>query len=88
MSGSPLPASSQGWKVAVATRSLKDDLKKVAQQVLQVDFTDPGAVAGVFEKVEKELGMPNVVVYNGKMVTLLTPFSHAQAVGVQGRSFL
>jgi NAD(P)-dependent dehydrogenase (short-subunit alcohol dehydrogenase family) len=55
----------QGYKVASVSRTPGDAIRKAADLVLTADFSDPLCVADLFSKVETELGIPNVVVYNG-----------------------
>lgn len=62
--------AAEGWKVAAVSRSPKDDIKKVAHQVLAADFSDPNEISAIFQKVEAELGTPNVVIYNGTSACL------------------
>ncbi len=57
----------EGYKVAAVSRTIKDDLKKVADKTISASLT-PEEVQKVFEEVEKDLGPPNVVVYNGQLV--------------------
>ena len=56
----------EGYKVAAVSRTIKDDLKKVAHHTIASSLT-PEEVSKAFEQVEQELGPPNVVVYNGKL---------------------
>ncbi|KAI9714586.1 MAG: hypothetical protein M1812_006391 [Candelaria pacifica] len=53
----------EGYKVAAVSRTIKDDLKKVTHKTIASSLT-PEEVQKAFEEVEKELGPPNVVVYN------------------------
>jgi NAD(P)-dependent dehydrogenase (short-subunit alcohol dehydrogenase family) len=58
---------SEGYKVAAVARTVKDDLKKAADKVITADLSgDPSNIAKIFEEVEKELGSPSAVVYNGE----------------------
>ena len=60
--------SAKGYKVALASRKLKEE--STADRVsVQGDLSDPEAVPGIFSKVKELLGIPSVVVYNGKNVT-------------------
>jgi NAD(P)-dependent dehydrogenase (short-subunit alcohol dehydrogenase family) len=56
-----------GYKVAAVARTIRDEVKAHSDLVMTADFSDPGCLKGVFEKVEKELGIPNVVVYNREL---------------------
>jgi NAD(P)-dependent dehydrogenase (short-subunit alcohol dehydrogenase family) len=55
----------QGYKVASVSRNPSDAIQKAADLVLVADFSNPSSIAGVFSKVEAQLGIPNVVIYNG-----------------------
>jgi NAD(P)-dependent dehydrogenase (short-subunit alcohol dehydrogenase family) len=59
--------ASQGYKVALASRSLKEADSTADQLNLKVDFGNPEEVANAFTKTKKALGIPSVVVYNGKL---------------------
>lgn len=54
----------EGYKVAAVSRTIKDDLKKVADKTIASSVT-PERVTKIFEEVQKDLGPPNVVIYNG-----------------------
>lgn len=56
----------EGYSVAAVCRTPYDELKKVAKLIIPADLKDPSQVAGVFDKVTKELGSPEVVIYNGQ----------------------
>lgn len=55
---------SKGYKVASVARTIRDEVAASSDLVLTADFSDPSAIKGVFEKVEQQLGVPNVVIYN------------------------
>ncbi|KAH7084992.1 hypothetical protein BKA63DRAFT_559656 [Paraphoma chrysanthemicola] len=55
---------SKGYKVASVSRSIKSDIKTNSDLYLTADFSDPRSVQEVYNKVEQELGIPNVVIYN------------------------
>jgi NAD(P)-dependent dehydrogenase (short-subunit alcohol dehydrogenase family) len=57
--------SSQGYKVAVAARSVKEADSTDSQLNIPSDFTKTNEVVNAFDKVKKEFGIPSVVVYNG-----------------------
>jgi NAD(P)-dependent dehydrogenase (short-subunit alcohol dehydrogenase family) len=57
--------ASKGYKVAVASRSLKETDSTDQQLNIKSDFNNPEDVVNAFAKVRKELGIPSVVVYNG-----------------------
>lgn len=59
---------SKGYKVALASRSLKEADSTSDQLNITSDFANPDDVANAFTKVRKALGIPSVVVYNGKLL--------------------
>jgi len=61
--------SSKGYTVAVAGRTLTS-FDSATTFLVKADFADPSSVKGVFEEVKKNLGVPNVVVYNGASTCL------------------
>lgn len=71
----------QGYKVAVGRRHT-DKINLDGALPVYVDVTKPETIETAFREVESKLGVPNVVVYNGKSVqiAILAPFlfrSHA-----------
>lgn len=61
--------AAKGYKVALASRKLKEGENIKDQVHIPSDLSDPEAVTGVFSKVKSLLGLPSVVVYNGKSVS-------------------
>ncbi|KAJ5587255.1 uncharacterized protein N7459_003020 [Penicillium hispanicum] len=57
--------AAKGYKVALISRR-PDESKSTEQVHIQSDLSDPDSVIGVFSKVRESLGIPSVVVYNGK----------------------
>ncbi|KAF1978055.1 hypothetical protein BU23DRAFT_577544 [Bimuria novae-zelandiae CBS 107.79] len=55
---------SQGYKITSVARTIKPNVGMYSDMHLTADFSDPQAVEKIFEKVEQNLGVPNVVVYN------------------------
>lgn len=55
----------KGYRIALASRSLKEEDSTPSQVHVRADFTDPSSVAEIFVKVKAQLGAPSVVVYNG-----------------------
>ncbi|CAK7199208.1 hypothetical protein SEUCBS139899_001881 [Sporothrix eucalyptigena] len=55
--------ASEGYRIALVARSPP---KKPEDGILHIsgDLEDPTSVAGIFDQVKKELGVPQVVVYN------------------------
>lgn len=58
--------ASQGYKVASTSRTAKDTGNSEDAVHIAADLSDPESVAAVFSKVKALLGIPSVVVYNGK----------------------
>ncbi|MCJ1377552.1 hypothetical protein MMC17_000647 [Xylographa soralifera] len=75
--------AAEGWKVAAASRSPKDEIKKIAHHVMAADFSDPEKISTLFAEVEAKLGTPNVVIYNAYSVAFSpdgsSPFSFSIA---------
>ncbi|WWD21243.1 hypothetical protein CI109_105727 [Kwoniella shandongensis] len=59
----------RGYKVALAARSVKESDNTKDQYHYPSDLTDPNSVVKAFERVNKDLGIPNVVVYNAGALT-------------------
>ena len=57
--------ASNGYKVAVAARSISDGISPEGFLNIKIDLSDPTSVPKAFEAVEKSIGLPNIVVYNG-----------------------
>ena len=58
--------AAKGYKLALAARSLSDETTSDGTVHIKVDLSNPDNVAGLFEKVKKQLGTPSVVAYNGE----------------------
>ena len=58
--------ASKGYKVALAARSLREADSTDNQLNITSDFANPDDVVNAFTRVKKVLGIPSVVVYNGK----------------------
>jgi NAD(P)-dependent dehydrogenase (short-subunit alcohol dehydrogenase family) len=58
--------ASHGYKVALAARSLNEADSTEDQLNIKVDFSNPEEVVNAFTRTRKLLGIPSVVVYNGK----------------------
>ncbi|KAL1893611.1 hypothetical protein Sste5346_006442 [Sporothrix stenoceras] len=57
--------AAKGYKIALVARSLPKETSSPADYLhIRGDLADPSSVAGIFAQVKKELGLPNVVVYN------------------------
>ena len=57
--------AAKGYKVASASRR-PDGNNCTDQTHIQGDLSDPESVICIFSKVKKSLGIPSVVIYNGK----------------------
>lgn len=57
--------SSNGFKVAIASRTIHPEVAAAADSSAKADFADPSSIKSIFENVTSELGVPNVVIYNG-----------------------
>ena len=57
--------AAKGYKVALASRSLKEEDSTADHLHITSDFSDPESVIKTFAKVKALLGSPSVVVYNG-----------------------
>jgi NAD(P)-dependent dehydrogenase (short-subunit alcohol dehydrogenase family) len=62
-----LALATQGYKIAVVSRSDKHASSAKGYLQVQADLSDPSSVGVVFSAVVKELGHPSVVVYNGML---------------------
>lgn len=58
--------AAKGYKIALAARSLEDGLGSDGFLRLRVDLSHPVQIHGAFTKVKEQLGIPTVVVYNGR----------------------
>lgn len=53
-----------GYKVVSVARTIRPEVKAYSDLVLTADFSDASSIQGIFDKTEKEIGVPNVVIYN------------------------
>jgi NAD(P)-dependent dehydrogenase (short-subunit alcohol dehydrogenase family) len=60
--------ASKGYKVALAARKTKKADNTSDQVNIPSDLSDPNSVVNAFSKVKALLGLPSVVVYNGKNI--------------------
>ncbi|KFY74235.1 hypothetical protein V499_05733 [Pseudogymnoascus sp. VKM F-103] len=65
--------AAKGYKVALASRSLKEADSTADQVNISGDFSDPESVIKTFSKVKSLLGAPSVVVYNAAAATQNNP---------------
>lgn len=61
--------AAKGYKVALASRSIKEEDGTKNQVNISSDFSDPDSIVRVFSKVKASLGLPSVVVYNGNIIS-------------------
>lgn len=54
-----------GYKVALATRTVTHHKENTRDLVIQADFAEPSSIKSVFDEVKAKIGTPNVIVYNG-----------------------
>lgn len=59
--------ASKGYKVALASRSLKETDSSDNQLNIPSDFSKTDDVVKAFDKVKRVFGIPSVVVYNGRL---------------------
>lgn len=57
--------AANGYRVALASRTLKEEDSSPSQLHIRGDFTDPASIPEIFAKVKTRLEPPSVVVYNG-----------------------
>lgn len=58
-----------GYKVALVARRLEPSQTEDGILNIRADLTEPQAVVSAFETTGKVLGVPNIVLYNGKYET-------------------
>ncbi len=61
-----------GYRVAIAARSIEEHHTSTDRWSYKIDLNKPDTVADLFGKVWKDIGIPNVVIYNGKIFVLYT----------------
>jgi NAD(P)-dependent dehydrogenase (short-subunit alcohol dehydrogenase family) len=61
--------AAKGYKVALAARRVKEADNTADQVNIPSDLSDPNSVINAFSKVKALLGLPSVVVYNGRTTT-------------------
>ena len=62
--------SKEGWKCAIASRSLESGQSPEGYMTLRLDAGDPRNVKIAFNAVREKLGPPRCVVYNGERLSL------------------
>lgn len=65
--------AAKGYKVALASRSIKKEDETSNQTNIQWDLSDPFAIPELFRKVKDAVGNPSVVIYNGELMIAMEP---------------
>jgi len=72
----------RGFKVAIGSRNPDtEQARDAGLTAVQVDVTDSSLVSRAFEDVRSKLGIPNVVVYNGELSSIVQALSHTAGRG-------
>jgi short-subunit dehydrogenase len=58
--------ASKGYKIALVARSLREEESTPNQLLIKADLSDPTSMPSIFSKVKEVLGLPTVIIYNGK----------------------
>ena len=61
--------AAKGYRVALAARSVENGLGDDGFLRIKLDLSDTTNIEGAFTTVTRELGIPSVVVYNGRVHT-------------------
>lgn len=78
---------SNGYKVALAARSVSDGISPEGFLRIKCDLSNPLSVPKTFEIVEKSFGLPNIVVYNGaKFPSYSGKCLPERLIGTRGKS--
>ena len=64
--------AAKGYKIALTARKSREENNTTDQIHIQSDLADPSSVASAFAKVKAAFGLPNVVIYNGMPLPILT----------------
>jgi NAD(P)-dependent dehydrogenase (short-subunit alcohol dehydrogenase family) len=64
--------ASNGYKIGLAARSVKEADSTDSQLNIPVDLTKTDDVVKAFDQLKNTFGIPSVVVYNGKCASLTT----------------
>jgi hypothetical protein len=62
------------YKTILVSRNPSTSIKESCDLVISADFEDAKCINGIFEEVKEKIGVPNVVVYNGKFSFFFTTF--------------
>lgn len=77
--GSAEAFKSKGYRIALASRSLKQEDSKEDNLHLGVDLSKPASVNDAFASLRKHWGEPSVVIYNGIVPSHLTNHSFSRS---------
>ena len=66
--------ASEGFRVAVASRSLDPALVEAVDTSMKADFSNPSSIKDVFTWAKSSIGVPTVVIYNGSTFPNLQPY--------------
>jgi short-subunit dehydrogenase len=58
--------AAKGYKIALVARSLDEEASTPNQLNIKADLANPQSLSSIFTKVKVYLGLPSVVLYNGK----------------------
>ena len=58
--------AASGFKVAIASRTINPELATIVNASTKVDLSSSSSVQDVFTWAKAEIGIPNVIVYNGR----------------------
>ncbi|THV63906.1 NAD(P)-binding protein [Aureobasidium pullulans] len=75
---------SKGYKVASVARTIRKEVAEHSDLVMTADFSDPTTIKGIFETVEREIGVPNVVIYNPYSWSIGTDPSNPLSTPIEG----
>ena len=65
--------AAQGYRVALAARSLKEENSTPDELHIPSDFSESHSIPQIFTKVKAKFGNPHVVVYNGNALLIVDP---------------
>ncbi|KAG8165683.1 hypothetical protein KVR01_004235 [Diaporthe batatas] len=76
--------AAKGYRVALASRTLKEEDSSPSQVHIRGDFTDPASIPEIFAKARAQLDHPSVVVYNAASAT---PYDAKNPLGLPLEDF-
>lgn len=57
-----------GYNIVIAARSLQDNHPSPEIWSYKIDLNKPNDVSKLFSKLSKDIGIPNVIIYNGTSI--------------------